>query len=59
MRHGLREELARTLGVNGTAVSDNCDDVVFLYRNYRDFRVDIGYLYAGIMSRLKVEGLVK
>lgn len=59
MKPGLREEIARVLGVNSkSTISDNCADVVFLYQNYDDFCGDIEYLYNEILNRLKIKWLI-
>lgn len=60
IKAGLREEMSRVLGIQSkTVISNNLDDIMFLYRNYKDFREDIEYLYTGIPERLKARGLVK
>ena len=60
MKSGLREEMARTLGVKSvTIVSNNLEDVVFFYRNYKTFSADIGHIYTEILRRLKEKGLLK
>lgn len=60
MKPGLREEMARVLGIKSAdIISKNCEDVVFLCRYYKDFSEDIRYIYTEIMNRLKVKGLVK
>lgn len=57
--HGLRSEIADAIGkISGTSISNNCDDVVFLYQNYRDFSGDIEYLYTEILKRLRCKGLI-
>lgn len=60
IKAGLREEMSRVLGIQSkTVISNNLDDIMFLYRNYKDFREDTGHLYTGILERLKARGLVK
>lgn len=59
MAAGLRPEIAKALGIQSECtISNNCDDVVFLYQNYRDFSRDIEYLYTEIVNRLKFKGLI-
>lgn len=58
--HGIREEMQKVLNIHSNStISDNCDDVVFLYQNYDDFCRDIEYPYTEILNRLKVKGLIK
>lgn len=60
MKQGLREEMSRVLGIRSVdIISKNCDDVVFLFRHYKDFSEDIRYIFAETMSRLKAKGLIK
>lgn len=57
---GVRGEISRVLGIQSECtISNNCEDVVFLYQNYSDFCEDIEYLYTEIVNRLKVKGLIK
>lgn len=57
--HGVRREIARVFGVQSECtISNNCEDVVFLYQNYSDFCSDIEYFYTEIINRLKVKGLI-
>lgn len=59
MPAGLRDEMARVLGVQSkSTISDNCADVVFLYQHYGDFSGDIRHLYAEILRRLRLRGLI-
>lgn len=60
MPSGLRERIASVFKLRShTSISHNIENVIFLYQNYKDFRRDIDYLYAEIISRLKVEELIK
>lgn len=55
MPKGLRKALSATLGVkSSTSISNDCDDVVFLYQNYRDFCKDTDYLFDEILCRLEI-----
>ena len=57
---GLRDELAKVLKVQSkTTISDNCNDIVFLYQNYADFWKDINLFYPEIVNRLKNKGVIK
>lgn len=57
---GLRDELAKVLKVQSkTTISDNCNDIVFLYQNYADFWKDINHFYPEIVNRLKNKGVIK
>lgn len=57
--HGVRKEMARALGIQSECtISNNCEDVVFLYQNYVDFSADIEYLYTEILNRLKIKELI-
>lgn len=54
MPKGLRKALSMTLGVrSGTSISNDCDDVVFLYQNYKDFCEDTDSLFDEILRRLE------
>ncbi len=53
MPKGFRKLLSDTLNIPGTLVSNNCDDIVFLYQNYRDFSADVENLYTEILQRLQ------
>lgn len=58
--NGIRAELARIFpDVSPCVISNNIADVLFIYRNYKDFRQDIKYLYNKILERLKAKGLIK
>ena len=60
MKHGLREEMSRVMDIRSAGIiSKDCEDVVFLFRHYKDFSYDIRNIYAEIMSRLKAKGFVK
>lgn len=53
---GLRSEIGRVLGLRSDSViSDNCRNIVFMYRTYESFRRDIGYLYREIIARLDLQ----
>ena len=57
--YGIRSEIAKVLGIQSECtISNNCEDVVFLYQNYADFSGDIEYLYTEIVNRLKFKGLI-
>lgn len=57
--NGIRVELANVFpDVSPCVISNNIADVLFIYRNYKDFRQDIEYLYNQILERLKAKGLV-
>ena len=58
--NGIRAELARIFpDVSPCVISNNIADVLFIYQNYKDFRQDIEYLYAEIVKRLRVKGLIE
>ena len=57
--YGIRSEIAKVIGIQSECtISNNCEDVVFLYQNYVDFSGDVEYLYAEIVNRLKFKGLI-
>lgn len=57
--YGIRGEIAKIVGIQSeSTISNNCEDVVFLYQNYDDFSEDIEYLYTEIINRLKFKGLI-
>ncbi|MDD3038643.1 hypothetical protein [Bacteroides sp.] len=57
--YGIRGEIAKVVGIQSeSTISNNCEDVVFLYQNYDDFSEDIEYLYNEIINRLKFKGLI-
>lgn len=59
MRLGLRDELSRILGLNAkTPISDNCSDVMTLYKTYRDFRKDVDLIYDAVIRKLQEMNLV-
>lgn len=56
MPKGLRRLLSDTLGIKShTLISNDCNDVVFLYQNYKDFYDDTCVLYDEILNRLGSE----
>lgn len=58
--NGIRTEISGVFpDVSPCVISNNIADVLFIYRNYKDFRQDIEYLYNQILERLKVKGLIK
>lgn len=53
MPKGLRKVLSDTLDIKSeTTISNNCEDIVFLFRNYKDFSSDINELYHEMIKRL-------
>ena len=59
MPKGLRDKIAESVNISDkTFISHNIETVVVLYNNYKDFRKDIEYIYTGIISHLRDEGLV-
>ena len=57
---GLREELAKTLGIKEpSTISNYCSDLVFLYQNYSDFREDIIKIFSQVVERMKQEGMIE
>ncbi|MDR0573207.1 MAG: hypothetical protein LBG96_04115 [Tannerella sp.] len=52
MASGLRTDLAACLGVKAeSAISSNCADILFLYRQYKDFSTEISAIYEKIVER--------
>ncbi|MDR0575461.1 MAG: hypothetical protein LBG96_15830 [Tannerella sp.] len=52
MASGLRTDLAAILGVKAeSTISGNCADILFLYRQYKDFSADIAGIYGQIAER--------
>ena len=59
MPKGLRDKIAESVNISDkTFISHNIETVV-LYNNYKDFRKDIEYIYTGIVSRLKDNGMIR
>lgn len=57
--YGIRGEIAKVVGIQSECtISNNCEDVVFLYQNYANFSMDIEYIYTEILNRLKFKGLI-
>ena len=53
MQYGLRRDLANCLGVGAESViSDNCSNLLFIYRHYREFSGDAEYVLLKIKERL-------
>ena len=53
MLYGLRRDLADCLGVGAESViSDNCSDLLFIYRHYKEFSGDVEGLIMEIKRRL-------
>lgn len=60
MPKGLRDKIAESVNISDkTFISHNIETVVVLYNNYKDFRKDIEYIYTGIVSRLKDNGMIR
>ena len=59
IKPGIREELSRALGVSGPVISKNCEDAVFLYTHYADFKEDVRHLYGAMTERLKALNVIK
>lgn len=55
---GFRRILSETLNVPGPLVSNNCDDIVFLYQNYKGFSGDVKSIYAELVKRLYAKGII-
>ena len=59
MPKGLRDKIAESVNISDkTFISHNIETVVVHYNNYKDFRKDIEYIYTGIVSRLKDNGII-
>lgn len=54
MPKGFRRMLSEILNVHKTVISDNCNDIVFLYQNYKSFSDDVEDLYNEIRNRLEI-----
>lgn len=53
--NGVREAIARVLDLKShNSVSNFSRKLVFRYKNYRDFREDVDFLYGEIESRLQL-----
>lgn len=53
MRSGLRQKLAAIMGVkNHTTLSANLQDVMMLYRTYRDFRRDVNLIIKTFFEKI-------
>ena len=60
MPNGIRMAFEKLFpNVKPCTLSNNISDITFLYRQYKEFRMDVGYVYTEIMNRLKVKGLIK
>lgn len=52
--NGVREAIAQVLGLKShNSVSNFSRKLAFRYKNYRDFRKDVDFLYGEIENRLK------
>lgn len=60
MPNGLRDRIARACCLNDvTFISHNIENIVFQYRNYKDFRSDVHCIYTEVLSRLEMVGRTK
>lgn len=56
MTIGLRKNLAGCIGdISETIISENCNDVLFIYQHYKDFSEDIDEIFTEIKARLGKE----
>ena len=59
MLTGLRNKIAEAFDIRDvTFISHNIENIVFMYSNYKEFRSEVDHLFAGIMERLKREGIL-
>lgn len=57
---GVRAALAEVLSeVSPCVISSNIADILFIYKNYKEFRSDIEEVYEGILNRLREKGAIK
>lgn len=60
LQNGIRAEIAGVFpDVSPCVISNNIADVSFIYRQYKDFRQDIEYIYSQVLERLKIKGVIK
>lgn len=59
MKVGLRDELARVTNCTTTLISHNCEDVTFIYNQYKSYRANIDLIYTNIILRLRENGYIK
>ena len=60
MRMRLRNAIAEAVQVKSLSIiSDNCNDVAFLYKHYKGFCDEVKQLFYAIGDKLKNEGLIK
>lgn len=59
MRKGIRDEISKVTRCSTTLISHNCEDIVFIYNFYDDFRKDVEIIYKEIINRLLNRGLIK
>lgn len=58
--NGIRAEIAGVFpDVSPCVISNNIADVSFIYRQYKDFRQDIEFIYNQVLERLKIKGVIK
>lgn len=58
--NGIRAEIASVFpDVSPCVISNNIAYVSFIYRQYKDFRQDIEFIYNQVLERLKIKGVIK
>lgn len=54
----IREELSKVVSCYPSYISHNIENVLFTFKQYKEFRQDIDYFYTEILNRLKIKGLI-
>lgn len=56
---GLRNKIAKAMCLSDVSfISHNIDKVVFMHKNYKDFRNEVACVYEQILERLRTENLI-
>jgi hypothetical protein len=53
IKNGLREAIADTLGVSANVISNNMDDLLFVYLNYGEFAEESERICMTVLERMK------
>lgn len=57
---GIRSELAGIFpNIAPCVISNNISDVSFIFRQYKDFRIDIEHIYTKMLEYLKNKGMIE
>jgi hypothetical protein len=53
MKSGLRKELAEMLNISASVISNNVNDLLFIYSHYNTFMLEIERIYGNIIMRIE------